>query len=149
MDDTDIGTASTYITISLVTGIEKITLTNVGTNSAYITLTDGQFVTAATAAASGNGTTAAITGVIDGSSWTGSGGIFINASAEDDSKITMTGGAGADTLIGGAKANTIDGGLGADTLSGGAAVDTLIGGAGVDTFNMSDVSDFIGLTAVD
>ena len=40
MDDTDIGTASTYITISLVTGIEKITLTNVGTNSAYITLTD-------------------------------------------------------------------------------------------------------------
>jgi Ca2+-binding RTX toxin-like protein len=149
MDDTDIGTASTYITISLVTGIEKITLTNVGTNSAYITLTDGQFVTAATAAASGNGTTAAITGVIDGSSWTGSGGIFVNASAEDDSKITMTGGAGADTLIGGAKANTIDGGLGADTLSGGAAVDTLIGGAGVDTFNMSDVSDFIGLTAAE
>ena len=149
MDDTDIGTASSYISLTLVTGIEKITLTNVGTNSAYITLTDGQFVTAATAAASGNGTTAAITGVVDGSSWTGSGGIFVNASAEDDSKITMTGGAGADTLIGGAKANTIDGGLGNDTLSGGAVVDTLIGGAGADTFNMSDVSDFIGLTAAE
>ena len=149
MDDFDIGTTSAYITLTLVTGIETITLANGGTNSAYITLTDGQFVTAATAATSGNGTTAAITGVIDGTAWTGSGGMFINAAAEDDSKLTITGGAGADTLIGGAKVNTIDGGLGNDTLSGGALSDTLKGGAGVDTFNMSDVSDFIGLTAAE
>lgn len=48
--------------------------------------------------------------------------------------VSITGGAGNDTLIGNAAKDTIVGGAGNDTIDGKAGVDTLTGGAGVDTF---------------
>ena len=149
IDDVDVGASGTNITLSLVTGIEKITVTSGNSKGAYLTLTNGQFVTAATAAASGNGTSAAIVGVIDGSGMTGSGPLVVDGSAETDSKIETIGGAGADILTGGSKADTISGNGGADILNGGAGIDIITGGAGNDELNLTDVSDFIGLTAVE
>ena len=145
----DIGEDGTNIVLTGVTGVEIITITNTDADDAYLTLTDGQFVTAALASSSGNGTTAAIVGVVDGSNSTGAGKIILDASAEDDSKMIITGGAGADTLTGGSKADTIIGGTGADILNGGAGIDIISGGAGGDTLNLTDVSDFIGLTSVE
>ena len=145
----DIGALGTNIVLTGVTGVEIITITNTDADDAYLTLTDGQFVTAAAASLSGNGTTAAVVGVVDASASTGSGILVLDASAEDDSKMIITGGAGADTITGGAKADTISGGTGADILNGGAGIDIIIGGAGGDTLNLTDVSDFIGLTSVE
>ncbi|WP_374607449.1 beta strand repeat-containing protein [Diaphorobacter nitroreducens] len=48
--------------------------------------------------------------------------------------VSITGGAGNDTLIGNAAKDTIVGGAGNDSITGGTGVDTLTGGAGVDTF---------------
>jgi hypothetical protein len=149
IDDFDVGASGTNITLSLVTGIEKITVTSGNTKGAFLTLTDGQFVTGATAATSGNGTTAAIVGLIDGSGMTGSGPLVVNGAAEDDSKLEMIGGAGADILTGGSKADTISGNGGNDILNGEAGIDIITGGAGNDELNITDVSDFIGLTAVE
>jgi len=141
MDDNDIGSTNSYITMTGVTSVEKITLANAGTNDVFITLTDGQFVTTATAVVAGE--------ITAGADWTGSGGLYLNGAAEDDSAMTITGGAGADTLTGGAKADTIHGGGGADIINGGAGIDIQTGGAGADTLNLTDVSDFIGLTSVE
>ena len=53
---------------------------------------------------------------------------------DDPANLTLTGGAGADSLVGG---------YGNDTLTGGAGNDTLTGGAGNDTFNIDSGSDTI------
>ena len=145
----DIGASGTNIVLTGVTGVETITITNTDADDAYITLTDGQFVTSSLASTSGNGTTAAIVGVVDGTNSTGAGVIVLDASAEDDSKMIITGGAGADTLTGGQKADTIIGGTGNDILNGEAGIDIISGGSGNDTLNLTDVSDFIGLTSVE
>jgi Ca2+-binding RTX toxin-like protein len=65
------------------------------------------------------------------------GVMTINAAAETDSNLTITGGTGNDILTGGTnptKVDTIIGGLGADTIKGGRGTDILTGGAGADTF---------------
>ena len=65
------------------------------------------------------------------------GVMTINAAAETDSNLTITGGTGNDILTGGTnptKTDTISGGLGADTIKGGRGVDILTGGAGADIF---------------
>jgi len=67
---------------------------------------------------------------------------FTNSSTADVSSVTgtqylaltVTGGAGADSLTGGAAAETFIGGSGADTMTGGSGADTLTGGAGADVF---------------
>ena len=130
----------TAATLTLVSNVEKITVTALGTETAGITIADGTFVTTATAA---------VNGVFDASSSTGTGAITFNGAAEDDSTMTITGGNGNDILTGGVKADIISGGSGADTITGGSGIDTLIGGAGNDIFNMDDVSDFIGLVTAE
>ena len=130
----------TAATLTLVTNVEKITVTALGTETAGITIADGTFVTTATAV---------VNGVFDASSSTGTGAITFNGAAEDDSTMTITGGNGNDILTGGVKADIISGGSGADTITGGSGIDTLIGGAGNDIFNMDDVSDFIGLVTAE
>lgn len=55
--------------------------------------------------------------------------------------VTISGGAGKDSLTGSAtKANTLNGGAGADSLTGGAKADTIDGGDGVDTFVFSSTT---------
>ena len=130
----------TAASLTLVSNVETITVTALGTETAGITLADGTFVTTATAT---------VNGVFDASSSTGTGIITFDGSAEDDSTMTITGGNGADILTGGVKADIISGGNGIDTITGGSGIDTLIGGAGNDIFQMDDVSDFIGLVTAE
>ena len=130
----------TAATLTLVSNVEIITVTALGTETAGVTIVDGTFVTTATAA---------VNGVFDASSSTGTGAITFDGSAEDDSTMTITGGNGGDILTGGVKADIITGGAGIDTITGGSGIDTLIGGAGNDIFNMDDVSDFIGLVTAE
>lgn len=61
---------------------------------------------------------------VDGSALTGGNALTLIGSAETESSLTATGGAGADVLTGG-NAN--------DLLEGGAAADKLTGGGGIDT----------------
>ena len=130
----------TAATLTLVTNVETITVTALGTETAGVTIADGTFVTTATAV---------VNGTFDASSSTGTGAITADGSAEDDSTMTITGGNGGDILTGGVKADIISGGAGADTITGGSGIDTLIGGSGNDIFNMDDVSDFIGLVTAE
>ena len=48
----------------------------------------------------------------------GTGALTFNGALETDSKMTITGGRGADIITGGSKADTIDGGYGADNITG-------------------------------
>ena len=132
-----------------ITNVETITVSGSAGLNVGLTLTDAVFNTAALASSSGNGTTAAIVGVVDGSAMTGSGVLTVDGGVEDDSKMIITGGNGNDILTGGAKADTISGGSGSDTLNGAGGIDIITGGAGNDVLNLTDVSDFIGLTAVE
>ena len=59
---------------------------------------------------------------------------FASANTTATAEVSITGGAGADTLSGNAGKDTIDGGAGNDTIAPGAGVDVVIGGAGNDTF---------------
>ncbi|HYC02716.1 MAG TPA: calcium-binding protein [Azospirillaceae bacterium] len=76
--------------------------------------------------------------VVDATALTNSAAT-VNFSASDistDTKsVSVTGGAGGDTLTGGAGSDTISGGAGADSLVGGGLNDVLQGGAGADTIN--------------
>jgi Ca2+-binding RTX toxin-like protein len=152
-DDTLALTASSVAitagTLTGVTNVETITVAGTGALAVSMTLPDAVFNTAALASSSGNGTTAAIVGVVDGSAMTGSGVLTVDGGLEDDSAMIITGGNGNDILTGGAKADTIHGGVGNDVLNGAAGIDIIHGGAGNDTLNLTDVSDFIGLTAVE
>jgi Ca2+-binding RTX toxin-like protein len=130
----------TSATMSGVTAVEKITFTALNTETAGFVLANATFVTTATAV---------VTGVVDASSWTGTGALTFDGSAEADSKMEITGGNGGDILTGGAKADTIIGGLGADTIIGGDGIDIIDGGAGNDIITVDDVSDFIGLTSAE
>jgi Ca2+-binding RTX toxin-like protein len=85
--------------------------------------------------------------LIDASS---SGNLFIDASAETDTALTILGGIGPTSIIGGAlsdqlsaqdASNTLIGGDGNDTLSSGADDDRLEGGNGNDLINAGDGSD--------
>jgi len=56
------------------------------------------------------------------------------ASANTTTAVSITGGAGNDTLTGNAGVDTIVGGAGADIIDGGAGLDILTGGTGIDSF---------------
>ena len=144
--------ALTSATQSGVDNIETIKFSGTAGVALNYVLDDGTFVTAATATASGNGTTAVIAGVVDASGMTGSGVLTFTGSAEDDSAMTITGGNGADILTGGSTTtagDTINGGNGDDVIDGDAGIDTLNGGDGDDRFEVNTLTDFIGLTTAE
>lgn len=62
---------------------------------------------------------------LDGSQLTGTNTLYVSGAAEKSAALTVTGGAGNDTLIGGAGNDTFIGGVGADILTGGAGSDTV------------------------
>lgn len=128
------------VTLSNVSNIERITVTGTDTLDASITLDTANFVTT---------DTATTVGVIDASGMTGTGKFLLNASAEGDSALSITGGSGNDTLTGGGKADTISGGNGDDQITGGAGSDNLSGGAGNDLFIVADATHFIALASVE
>lgn len=59
---------------------------------------------------------------------------FASAYTGTGTTVTITGGAGSDSLTGNTKIDIISGGAGADTITGGGGADVLTGGAGIDTF---------------
>ena len=135
-----------------VTNVETIKFVGTGNVDAAYTLADATFNTTGVAATGGTGADLAIVGTVDASGMTGDGALTFTGTAEDDSKINITGGRGGDTLKGGQKADTIDGGDGADTIDGDAGIDVLTGGSGNDTFQVSNATsgtDFIGLTSTE
>ena len=110
LDATELGNISAWETWTL------------GTDAAYsLTLVDGNIANSATLTIDG----AAVT--------TGGNALTVNASAESDGVVNITGGAGADAITGGS---------GADTLTGGGGADALTGGGGQDTFVYNAVGDF-------
>ena len=124
-------------TLTNVSSIESITLVQVTTNTATITLADGNFVSTQA-------------GVVDAS---GTAGVLtFDGDAEDDSSLTIKGGTAADVITGtDAKlsgstvlGDTITGGNGGDTLEGSLGADIITGGAGADTFKFSAVADSAG-----
>ncbi len=84
---------------------------------------------------------------------TGTGAASENFTLDGDSvtatKLTATGGDGADTLLGGQANDTLDGGAGLDAINGNEGVDHLSGGAGNDTFTVDAVSDHTGALGTD
>jgi len=64
---------------------------------------------------------------------TATGGVYVDAIAETNAHLVMTGSANDDVLIGAALADTIEGGAGDDFIEGFLGADLLIGGAGNDT----------------
>jgi Ca2+-binding RTX toxin-like protein len=89
-----------------------------------------------------------VSGVItvDGSLATGNA-IVLDATAENDGTVNITGGGGGDTLTGTATTatgDTINGAAGADTITGLQGGDTLTGGAGADVFAYTAVTHSTG-----
>jgi Ca2+-binding RTX toxin-like protein len=80
---------------------------------------------------------------IDGSVLTGANWLNVNGAAEASSSLTVTGGAGADTLIGGRGGDVLHGGAGNDVLTGGDGNDDLDGNVGNDTLNGGNGEDTI------
>ena len=117
----------TGATTTLMTGIENITVAanaTTATNDSVIAMGDnnlqiaaGKTLTVSAAALTNTGATLTFTGT----------------ASETDGFLSITGGAGADTLTGGGSNDTISGGGGADVLEGGAGKDQISGGAGADT----------------
>ena len=134
----------TAVTLTLVSDIEKINITGSGAYTAGITLADGNFVTQTV-----GGVLYAVEGMIDGSGMVGSGALTVVGTAEDDSKLNITGGRGGDILTGGTKADTITGGFGADTITGGPGIDILTGGPGNDIFSVGTAANALALTSAE
>lgn len=128
-------TSSTAATLTNVSNIEKIAFTGTGDTGSVGTLTLA------------NGNFASVTGaIIDGSALTGGGSISIDAAAEAESTLVITGTLANDTLIGGQKNDTITGGLGDDSITGGLGADILTGGTGADVFAFTAVAQSSGTT---
>jgi S-layer protein len=127
--------AATSAKTVTVTGNNGLNLTNTG-NVAITSLdasgvaADSSIDTAANMAVtfvSDNVTTAVtMTG--------GAGNDTLTSDSASTKADTLNGGGGGDGLTGGAGADTLNGGAGADTLTGNAGADTLTGGAGNDSF---------------
>lgn len=73
----------------------------------------------------------------------GAGNNKLDASLFTLGAVTLSGGAGNDTLLGGSGNDALLGGDGKDSLIGGAGADTLIGGLGNDTLKGGDGDDFL------
>ena len=109
-------------TLTNVSKIEVITLTTDATaRTASITLVDGNFQSVA--------------GTVNAATMTGA--LTLDASAEDDSSLTINAGVGNDIITGTDKTtvgDTINGGTGTDTIEGSKGGDIITGGAGADDF---------------
>lgn len=85
----------------------------------------------------------------------GAGNDSIQTGAAADSVVagggvdTVASGAGADYVDGGAGADSLDGGAGNDTVLGGAGADTIIGGTGGDVLTGGDGADIFAYTLTD
>ena len=73
--------------------------------------------------------------------------LYVNGAAEHSNGLTVTGGAGNDTLIGGTNGDILSAGAGDDVLTGNAGVDVLDGGAGNDSLNGGDGGDALSAGA--
>jgi Ca2+-binding RTX toxin-like protein len=112
---------------TLMTGIENITVAaNATTASNDIVISMGANDLQIGAGKTLNVSAAALTN-------TGATLTFTGTASETDGFLSITGGAGADTLTGGGSNDTLSGGAGADSLVGGAGKDQISGGAGADT----------------
>ena len=130
-------TGAISATLTNVSGVENISIVDAGTGSIGLTLADGNFVGTQVGTISNGGAAEILT---------------LDADAEDDSSLTITGGTGNDSIIGtDAKlagtvvlGDTINGGNGDDTITGSLGADTITGGAGADIFNYDVVADSSG-----
>jgi len=109
-----VATSAKTVTVS---GNNGLTLTN--TNNTKITSFSAEGVV-------GNSTATAVDTAAN------LGVTFASANTTATATVTITGGAGNDTLTGNAAKDTINGGAGADIISGGTGVDTLTVGTGRD-----------------
>ena len=121
--------ALTAVTLTNVSNIEKITVSGTAALTGSITLADGNFVNL-------TGAIVDMSGVTDTA-----GNITFSGANEAESTLSITGGAGADTITGGQKADTISGGNGADVITGGLGADQLTGGNGADIFSYTLVTE--------
>lgn len=126
------GSTITAAQLSHVTSFETFNITTGGAGDYVFTLTDA---IVSNEVASGSTFT-----VTRASGDTGT--TKVDASALSSSyAVSVTGGAGADTLIGGAANDTIKGGNGADSLTGGGGNDTFVY-AGTETGGPDTITDF-------
>jgi Ca2+-binding RTX toxin-like protein len=130
-------TGAISATLTNVSGVENISIVDAGTGAITLTLADGNFVGTQVGTISNGGAAEVLT---------------LDADAEDDSSLTITGGTGNDSIIGTdarlsgttVLGDTINGGNGADTITGSLGADTITGGAGADVFNYDVVADSAG-----
>jgi len=139
------GATSTATLSTLVTGVESIVISDLATDQSAgdVTIDLGTFT--------------ATSIIVDGSQLdfgeelTVTNTTNTSISTSPAAKMSVTGGAGNDTLTAGAAAiaDTLIGGGGNDQLTGGAGIDSLSGGAGNDTFVVATLAHFVGLTSAE
>jgi hypothetical protein len=110
----------TAVALTNVSNIERLTVSGTTLNAGTITLNNANFAT--------------VTGAAITASTLTTGTFSLDASAEVESTLLITGGGAADTISGGQVADTISAGLGDDVITGGLGADNLTGGLGADTF---------------
>jgi Ca2+-binding RTX toxin-like protein len=123
-----VDSAATTITVA---GNAGLTLTN--TTATKVTSFDASGVTLGPVTFTSANATASAVVTITG----GAGNDSLTGNAAKD---TIIGNGGNDTLNGMGGSDTLDGGAGNDTLNGGTGQDTLTGGAGKDLFKQIDIS---------
>jgi S-layer protein len=142
----------------------NITTTDVGTTTSTVATIDTATLTAAGATtinvSGNNGLTLTATGSTAVTTFDASGIVadaaedtaallavtYSSLNATGSATVTITGGAGNDSLTGNAAKDTIVGGAGNDILGGAAAVDTITGGEGADVITGGSGNDNIILT---
>jgi len=123
------------------TGVEKITVVDKNGYDYSITTDDANIASGKSLEFDGSGLLAN-TGATEGVST-----LTVDASAETNGTVKITGGASADVLTGGAGVDTIIGGGGNDQITGGTGYDDLQGGAGNDNFVMATEAEYVATSA--
>ncbi|GGY08052.1 DUF4214 domain-containing protein [Massilia dura] len=126
----------------VVTGNNGVNLTNTG--NVAITSFDASGVVANGTATADTAANLAVTFVSENT--TASAAVSITGGAGND---TLTGSVAIDTINGGAGNDTIGGLAGADVLNGGEGNDTITGGAGIDTLTGGEGADIFVFAAGD
>jgi hypothetical protein len=110
-----------------ITGFEVITLNN-ATGAISFTTNDANVATGSTLTING-----ASNAGVDANGALLTTAITVDASAETNGRLSVTGGAGHDSLTGGAGNDSLTGGAGNDSLTGNGGNDVIAGGDGNDT----------------